>query len=184
MSECHICLAGEELSYELTFKKVKNINLRIRSDGTMAVSAPKYVGKKRVEDFLYSRTDWILATRSRLLQRAEDRKQKTFSLLSETVFEKALDEVYEQFRDYLPQKPTLVIRTMKSRWGSCIPSKGKITLNRLLLKAPEICVYYVMTHEMIHFIHPNHSKAFYEMFEQMMPDYRSYQKLLEAQNIL
>ena len=55
-----IILDGREISYELLRKKVKNINLRIKSDGSMFVSASVRVPEKRIEEFLFSNSKCIL----------------------------------------------------------------------------------------------------------------------------
>lgn len=47
------------ICYELTRKKVKNINLKIRSDGSVAVSASARVPLKTIEEFLLSKQDFI-----------------------------------------------------------------------------------------------------------------------------
>lgn len=47
------------LEYEFARKKVKNINLRVRADGSVYVSAPKSVPIKVVEGFIRSKTDFI-----------------------------------------------------------------------------------------------------------------------------
>ncbi len=55
-----ISLAGQMISYELQRKKVKNINLRIRSGGEILVSAGKNVSLAVIEDFLRRKESWIL----------------------------------------------------------------------------------------------------------------------------
>ncbi|MDE7310371.1 MAG: M48 family metallopeptidase [Eubacterium sp.] len=69
--------------------------------------------------------------------------------------------------------PKICIRRMSSRWGSCIPGKQKITFNSLLLEKPLESVEYVVVHEFSHFIHPDHSKAFYQFVEQILPDWKN-----------
>lgn len=68
---------------------------------------------------------------------------------------------------------------MKSRWGSCQPSKGIITMNKRLLGAPVECTEYVMMHELCHFLEPNHSPAFYRQMDERMPDWRRRKRRLE-----
>ena len=69
--------------------------------------------------------------------------------------------------------PTLRIRSMKSRWGSCLPGKGVITLSKQLLAAPRECIRYVVVHEYCHFLHPNHGKGFYALLADRMPDWKA-----------
>ena len=56
-----IFIDGKEIEYELIFKKVKNINLRIRRDGKISVSASKRVPMTSIEDFLESKSDFIIS---------------------------------------------------------------------------------------------------------------------------
>lgn len=56
-----IFIDGKEIEYELIFKKVKNINFRIRRDGKISVSASKRVPMKSIEDFLERRSDFIIS---------------------------------------------------------------------------------------------------------------------------
>lgn len=55
-----IDLNGRAVLYELTRKKVKNINLRVRRDGSVAVSAGKRVSLDEIEGFMRSKADAIL----------------------------------------------------------------------------------------------------------------------------
>ena len=54
-----IMLGDREVEYELIRKKVKNINLRIRSDMSITVSAATSVQIQVIERFLHSRADFI-----------------------------------------------------------------------------------------------------------------------------
>ncbi|MEG0264843.1 MAG: SprT family zinc-dependent metalloprotease [Erysipelotrichaceae bacterium] len=74
--------------------------------------------------------------------------------------------------EYDIPSPSLKIRTMSSRWGSCIPDKQQITLNRRLIHYPIEFIEYVVLHELVHFVQPNHSKTFYAIVENHMSDYK------------
>ena len=56
-----IVIDGHTYIYEFEPKRIKNINLRIRPDGSIYVSAPKRVSLKAVEEFLLSKKDFILS---------------------------------------------------------------------------------------------------------------------------
>jgi len=73
---------------------------------------------------------------------------------------------------------------MISRWGSCQPKRGIITLNKRLIETPRICIEYVVMHEFIHFLHPNHSKMFYDLLSTLMPDWRERKNTLEDEYTL
>lgn len=95
------------------------------------------------------------------------------------VFGEIMAEILPDFRDYGISMPVLRVRSMRTRWGSCSPAKGAITLNRRLLEAPRSCIEYVVMHEFCHFIHPDHSKRFYAQLMSRMPDWKARKALLE-----
>ena len=80
--------------------------------------------------------------------------------------------------------PQIKYRYMKSRWGSCNPKKKILTFNTLLVAFPLSCVEYVVYHEFTHFLHPNHSKAFYTTLEAYMPSWKDQKRLLNEKNAL
>ena len=96
-----------------------------------------------------------------------------------TVFGEIISEIYPVFQKYGVPMPTLRIRDMETRWGSCLEKKGVITLNKRLLEAPRNCIEYVVMHEFCHFIHPNHSKHFYSFLAMLMPDWKERKTVLD-----
>ncbi len=67
---------NRKIEYTLLRKKVKNINLRIKTDGSVTVSAPKTVTQKSIDDFLYSQGEKIL----RALDRFSQSRQNGYDL--------------------------------------------------------------------------------------------------------
>ena len=85
---------------------------------------------------------------------------------------------FRSLSNYHLEFPDVKIRDMKSRWGSCTPAKNSITLNRKLIHYPFELIEYVVLHEFVHFIQPNHSKAFYNIIENYMPDYKTRMEMV------
>ena len=98
--------------------------------------------------------------------------------LTYTLSTKFVDSCLIKLKDFNLKRPELTIRTMTSRWGSCIPSKNKITINKNLIYPPHECMEYVVLHELSHLIEPNHSKAFYNIIENVMPDWKERKNIL------
>lgn len=63
---------GSEILYELTRKPVRNINLRVKEDGTLRISANNRVSVKRIEDFIISEQDFIRRAIERLNARSKE----------------------------------------------------------------------------------------------------------------
>lgn len=93
-------------------------------------------------------------------------------------FEIILQEALQKFKDYNIDKPVLKIKLLKRRWGSC-STKGNITFNLELIKAPKKCIKYIAVHEICHIIHPDHSKYYYKLLEMIMPDWKKWKITLE-----
>jgi len=89
-----------------------------------------------------------------------------------------LNSVFPKFSKYKLDFPKLHIRSMPTRWGSCTP-KGKVILNPELIKAPKGSIEYVITHEICHLIEHNHTTAFYNLQERVMPDWKKWKEILE-----
>ena len=95
------------------------------------------------------------------------------------LFNKLFEEQFYLFKRFGLEKPILQIKKMEKRWGSCTPQQ-KIILTPELIKAPVVCINYVILHELCHLVHHNHCKAFYRLLENFMPDWQKYKQLLET----
>lgn len=97
---------------------------------------------------------------------------------SKNYFITVIDKWYPVIAPHGFEKPRLQVRKMKTRWGSCSPAHKKINLNLNLYKARPDCVEYVVLHELGHFLHPRHDKAFYDFLTLHMPDWQERKKIL------
>ena len=111
--------------------------------------------------------------------------ERTKALMAQWYVDKAtsrLRERYEHswhvFKAKDQQKPRLQIRSMRKRWGS-LSANGLLTLNPALIRTPMSCIDYVITHELCHLQHPNHSPDFYRLLDKAMPDWERHKAKLE-----
>ena len=93
-------------------------------------------------------------------------------------FAEYAEPLITRFKKYEVEPKELYIQNMKYRWGSC-SAKGNIILNPELIKAPKPCIEYVIIHELCHLIHRNHTKAFFRLLSQEMPDWEKWKEKLE-----
>jgi predicted metal-dependent hydrolase len=88
----------------------------------------------------------------------------------------------EKWRTWCQQNrlpsPYLVLRTMPKRWGSA-QINGQIALNPKLVRAPSVCIDYVIAHEICHLKHPDHGTAFYRQLGKLLPDWPRLKRRLE-----
>ena len=100
--------------------------------------------------------------------------------MGQELFPQFLNKAYQRFRqrDFIIPYPKISVKAMSSRWGSCTPAKGKITLNCSLTEKPPVCIEYVICHELAHFLQQNHSDKFYSVLDKVMPEHRDIKRLL------
>ena len=179
-----ILLKETEIEYELIIKKVKNINLRIHSDGRVMVSANRWVKISFIEEFLKSKEDFILNALLKYKNKVpkENIKYRTEEELKKLIYT-LCEKAYPYYERSEIKYPTIKFRKMKSRWGSCHTIKGVLTFNTQLIYAPVECVEYVVWHEFTHFLQANHSEMFYEELKKVYPDWRASRKKLKEINI-
>ncbi|MBQ2872561.1 MAG: M48 family metallopeptidase [Bacilli bacterium] len=94
------------------------------------------------------------------------------------IYSDRLDYWYNIFEEKIP-RPNLKIRKMTSRWGVCNIRNHNVTLNYHLSKYDISCLDYVIVHELSHFIHPNHSKEFWNFVYKYYPKYKECRKMLK-----
>lgn len=98
------------------------------------------------------------------------------------VYTDEMESIYSKiFKKYGIEKPALYVRKMKTLWGSCTPSKNKITINEYLLKADLRCIQYVVLHELTHLLYPYHNTDFYNFLTIQMPDWKERKKQLDLE---
>jgi hypothetical protein len=99
-------------------------------------------------------------------------------------FIQALDSLYPIIRKHGIEKPQVVVKKMKTLWGSCSRKLFKINLNYYLYKAPSPCIEYVILHELAHLIYSKHTKDFYDFITIYMPDWQERKRLLDFEIVL
>lgn len=97
----------------------------------------------------------------------------------------------KEARAYLPRRlkylsemyglhyKTIRFGTQKGRWGSCSTS-GTISLNVGLMALDSELIDYVLTHELCHTRHMNHSPDFWALVETYIPDYKDRRRRLKS----
>ena len=113
------------------------------------------------------------------IRRQFDKWWKKESLM---YLEALVDKFYPIIEIFGVSRPRISVRKMKTLWGSCSVSKGKVTFNRELTQAKPEVIEYIVLHELVHFLQPNHSKYFYDFLGTYMPDWKERKKALNKEN--
>ncbi len=94
---------------------------------------------------------------------------------AEAVFTSRLAKIITDFHSIRPVRIT--VKNMLTRWGSINTAKNTMSLSVHLLRCDIRLIDYIITHELCHMKHPDHSAAFYRELERRFPD----RKLIDKQ---
>ena len=73
------------------------------------------------------------------------------------------------------------IRKMKTKWGSCNPTSGRVWFNLELAKKPESCLEYIVVHELLHLRVRRHDAEFAGLLDEHLPSWRGAKELLSRE---
>ena len=172
------------VTYTLTRRRVRNINLRVRADGSVAASAAPRVSVMKVDAFVASKADWVRSAQARVAARREQEAAQQPELPTRA---EALAHIQVLCRAYYPQfaatcpgghMPKIAVRDMTTRWGSC-SVRGNLNFNWKLALMPEEILDYVVVHELAHRVEMNHSPRFWAVVETVLPDWRERRRWLK-----
>lgn len=76
----------------------------------------------------------------------------------------------------------LRLNDASTNWGSC-SSLGYLNFNWRLIQCPPPVIDYIIVHELAHLTEMNHSSRFWELVEQMYPEYKQYKSWLRRNSI-
>ena len=71
----------------------------------------------------------------------------------------------------------IMVSDLRFRWGSCTP-KRNLNFNWRLIKAPHFVLNYIIVHELVHLIEPNHSPRFWDLVAVTYPKYEEAKEWL------
>lgn len=175
-----------EIKYTIIRSKRKTVAIEIKPDLSVIIRAPKRVSEKEIERIVKKREQWILNNLDKInAARNQIGNSEVKELSSEEIKElsvKAAKYIPERVEYYSKlvgvDYGRISIRKQKTRWGSC-SSKGNLNFNCLLMLTPPEVIDYVVVHELCHRKEMNHSKAFWNEVQRIIPDYKSYEKWLK-----
>lgn len=76
--------------------------------------------------------------------------------------------------------PRLHVQHMKTKWGSCSPTRRSIRLNTELAKKPPGCLEYIVVHELVHLLEPTHNERFKALMRTFLPEWEDRRRELNA----
>lgn len=166
--------------YTVIYSDRKTLSMELKN-GALVLRAPKKCPQSTVSRFILAHKDWIISHAS-----APPR------LIEQELAPEELQSLKARARAYiLPRARSLAlslnigtdarfgVTAARTRFGSCSQSNS-INFSCFLALYPDECIDYVIIHELCHTVHKNHSRAFYSLLEQYLPDRKERERLLRT----
>ena len=194
-----IILAGREINYQIKkYKLSKHLRLSIRAcfDGELGceknsnlkilVTIPKRITESAVEKFIKEKEAWIIEKLDEL-KKSEPQPRATLDKKSyKKEKEKARKIIVERVNHfgnlYGFKFERIAIRAQRTRWGSCAKD-GNLNFNYKMMYLPREIMDYIIVHELCHLDQFNHSKRFWFLVSEIIPDYKELRRKLKKINI-
>lgn len=155
------------------------VRITVKSDGSVVVSKSPRIAIADAEKFVREKFAWIEA---KIREQASRPKRllahysvKDFHENKERARAFALARLAHFNTFYNHRIGSVSIRSQKSRWGSC-SRKGNLSFNYKIVFLPPALADYLIVHELCHLGEMNHSKKFWMLVAQKIPDYKALRR--------
>ena len=163
--------------------RARRINITVHRGGIVRVTKPRRASMREIERFIAQSREWIMRMKKRVeslskTSRIESSK-KEYGKYKKEALALAKGRIAHFSKTYGVAPQTVSIRNQKSRWGSC-SHRGLISLNYRIVFLPPELADYIIVHELCHLREMNHSRRFWEIVAQEVPEYRERRMRLRS----
>lgn len=152
----NIKILGKKYETKIEYKNIHKVEINV--DNNIKISFPNEFKNKEISKQM----------RNKIIN-------AIYNKVAYTETQLAMDK-YTQITGLTPK--AWRIRNIKTAWGTCSSNKN-ITISSNLAKFDRQTIEYVVLHELSHLKYMNHSKAFWQMVENHMPNYKEIRRQLK-----
>ncbi|WP_282782701.1 M48 family metallopeptidase [Phaeodactylibacter xiamenensis] len=132
-----------------------------------------YLGRNYALKLVEEPLDHLLLKNGRFLlgKAYQDNAKELFVTFYKDKLRKKLPPLITRYQSQLNVKPNEVrVMELQNRWGSC-SEQGNVNFHWKCAMAPYDVLTYIVVHELAHLLHPNHSPAFWNEVDKVLPRY-------------
>lgn len=183
-----INLNNKKLFYLLkTSRKARRLRLEIRSKGRLIVVKPYKMPTRIAENFIKRKARWIIAK----IKSCQQIQDNFFSYNNQSEYLKYKAKINKLIHErikffnciYQLEFKIISVKNQKTLWGSC-SNKKNLNFNYKIIFLPKNLRDYIIVHELCHLKEMNHSKKFWQLVAQTIPNYFIIRKILRQRKFL
>ncbi len=180
-------LSLDDMTIHVIRKKIKNMYLRVReSGGAVEISAPHGTPNRAILRFVGDRREWIMEAQKRVREKELQKEEAPVIVpfMEREMRYKLNSSITALLARWEPvmgvESSGFTVRKMKSRWGSCNVKTHHLNFNLALVNVPDVCLEYVVVHELTHLLEPSHNARFWSLMEYYLPGAKMLRKKLNS----
>lgn len=183
MKEESLLVANTTIKYSVRESRLaKRMRVAVYADGDVVVTKPMNVSFENLKSFVEAKKLWIIKkTEEKKIAIVPELKENSrmHYLLNKSEAKKLVKQKLEEWNEKLElEYRSFSIKNLKSRWGSCSSNKN-LSFNYKILFLPEMMQDYIIVHELCHLKTMNHSKKFWALLGNIMPNYLSIKEKIK-----
>lgn len=132
-----------------------------QKDGSILLRIPYRLPKRQIGDLLDQVAIQLVSQKEKAERRTDAELQQRAEVINQ-----------KYFRGKIQWQAIRWVGNMEKRLGSCTnggPTDGHIRISRKIKNWPQWVVDYVIAHELVHRVHNNHSRDFWDMLSKGYP---------------
>ena len=182
-----IILQNKKLIYTLKkSKRAKRIRLVVHCDGSVVITSPYGLKESVAERFLIDKARWLLS-KIAYFSKFKGKLMGGYSYTDYLMHRENARVVVEERISYFSSKygylyNRVSIKNQRTCWGSC-SKKANLNFNYKILFIPKDIQDYVILHELCHLEELNHSKQFWKLVSNILPEYKEVKNKLKMYSL-
>lgn len=183
----HIILQDKKIAYTLRkSKQARRMRLAVYCDGSVVITTPHNLQETITERFIREKTEWLFS-KIAFFKQFEGKPVARYSHEDYLKYKESALELVRNRIEYFAHKHEyrynkISIKNQKTCWGSC-SRRANLNFNYKVLFLPEKIQDYIVAHELCHLKEFNHSKRFWGLVAQVIPDYLDIKKELKRSGV-
>ena len=159
------------------------MRLSVLASGEVAVVIPRFASESVARSFVLQKYEWIIKRLLEIKERSKldlplvvnARDYARCKLQALTLVE---GKIAKFQKIYSFEYNKIFIKNQKTVWGSCSSQKN-LNFSYKILGLEDDLVEYIVAHELCHLVEMNHSRNFWSLVENLLPDYKEKRKKLK-----
>lgn len=169
---------------EITRKNIRRMNMKIKEpDGRVVMSIPYLTPLAEAVRFIREKRQWIDSNAQKVRAKSAAHPEPATKSEKERL-RRALKARIAGRLPAIEQRTGLhcngwTVRDMHTRWGSCNTATHHINLSLMLATRSDEELDYVIIHELVHTLVPDHGADFKRYMDMFCPNWRQIRKELK-----